>query len=162
MVLQVLMHDVRTLETEAVVVGLFEDVRPLKGAAGALDWLLCGALSHLVMEQRIRGAQGEVALLTNSGKIPAPKIFLVGLGRRDGLSPDTVRAAGKTATKSLGGAGVTQAAVDLFPAGEVPGEDSLQALREGLRDGAAGHPLAVALIAPDAASFDRMSRVLRI
>jgi hypothetical protein len=160
MVLEALMHDIRKLETEAVVVGLFEDVRPLTGGAGALDWLLCGALSRLVRERRIRGAQGEVALLTNAGKIPAPKIFLVGLGRRDGLTPDAAREAGRTAAASLGGAGITQAAVDLFPAGEVPGEEALLALRQGFRDGAAGHALAVALIAPDAPSFERMSRVL--
>lgn len=161
MVLQVLMQDIRRIETEAVVVGMYEDERPLKGGAGALDWLLCGALSRIVMEQRMQGAQGEVALLTSSRKIPAGKIFLVGLGRRAGLSPETVRTAARMAASSLGRAGVTQAAFDLFPAGEVPDGESLEALRQGLTDGSAGHPLAVALIAPDAASFDRMSRVLR-
>jgi len=157
----VLLHDIRTVDTEAVAVGFFEDVRPLKGGAGALDWLLCGALSRLVLEGRLRGAAGEVALLTSAGKFPAAKVFLIGLGTRGERLPEGLRAAAKAAAASLAGAGVHRAAVDLFPLGDVADEVHVAAVQQGLREGAGGHSLSVSLLARDAASFERMTRALR-
>ena len=78
----VLLQDIKKLETEALIVGFFEDVRPLKHLAGELDWLLCGSLSNLIIKHKLQGALGDVALLTSQGKMPAQKIFMVGLGRR--------------------------------------------------------------------------------
>jgi hypothetical protein len=155
------MHDIKKLETEAVAVGFFEDIRPLKGAAGALDWILCGSLSHLIIQNKIRGALGEVALLTTKGKIPAPKVFMVGLGPRSQMTPATLREASRTAATIIAGAGVIRAALDCFPLRtELNGED-LAAVRQGLEEGAGEHALDVVLLAPDAASFERMSRFVR-
>ena len=81
---KVILQDIKKLVTEALIVGFYEDVRPLKGAAGELDWLLCGALSSLLIAKKIRGSLGDVALVTSQGKVPAQKIFLVGLGPRAG------------------------------------------------------------------------------
>ncbi len=155
------MHDIKKLETDAVAVGFFEDIRPLKGAAGALDWILCGSLSHLIIHNKIRGALGEVALLTTKGKIPAPKVFMVGLGPRSQMTPATLREASKQAAAIIAGAGVFRAALDCFPLWTGQGEEYLAAVRQGLEEGAGGHALDIALLAPDAASFERMSRSVR-
>jgi hypothetical protein len=161
LVLKVLMHDIKKLETDAVAVGFFEDIRPLKGAAGALDWILCGSLSHLIIHNKIRGALGEVALLTTKGKIPAPKVFMVGLGPRSQMTPATLREASKQAATIIAGAGVIRAALDCFPLWTGQGEEDLAAVRQGLEEGAGDHALDIALLAPDAASFERMSRFVR-
>lgn len=161
MVLKVLMHDIKKLETDAVAVGFFEDIRPLKGAAGALDWILCGSLSHLIIHNKIRGALGEVALLTTKGKIPAPKVFMVGLGPRSKMTPATLREASRTAATIIAGAGVIRAALDCFPLLTGLSEEDLAAVRQGLEEGAGEHALDIALLAPDAASFERMSRFVR-
>jgi hypothetical protein len=155
------MHDIKKLETDAVAVGFFEDIRPLKGTAGALDWILCGSLSHLIIHNKIRGALGEVALLTTKGKIPAPKVFMVGLGPRSQMTPATLREASRTAATIIAGAGVIRAALDCFPLLTGPSEDDLTAVRQGLEEGAGEHALDIALLAPDAASFERMSRFVR-
>lgn len=147
------MSDIRNLETEAVIVGFHEDVRPLKGAAGALDWLLCGSLSQLLIQKNVRGNLGEIALLNSKGKIPAPKIFLIGLGPRAELSPSTLRAAARTAAAAVVGAGVTRAGLDLLLQGNVPGNEAVAALREGIAEGAGGRVCDITLIAPDAATF---------
>jgi Cytosol aminopeptidase family, N-terminal domain len=105
------MHDIKDLDADAVIVGFHEDVRPLKGAAGALDWLLCGALSQLIIQNKVRGALGEVALLTSRGKIPADKIFMVGLGQRGSSLPVSLRAAARAAAVSAVNAGVARSAV---------------------------------------------------
>lgn len=155
------MHDIRKLETDAVAVGFFEDIRPLKGAAGTLDWILCGSLSHLLIHKKIRGALGEAALLTTNGKIPAPKVFMVGLGPRSQMTPATLREASRVAATIIVGAGVTRAALDCFPIWAGPSVDDLAAVRQGLEEGAGDHALDISLLAPDAASFERMSRFVR-
>ncbi len=65
---KVIFQDIRKIESDAIVVGCFEDVRPLKGFAGQLDWLLCGSLSRLLLTGRIRGSLGDVALFTSRGR----------------------------------------------------------------------------------------------
>ena len=161
MVLNVLTIDIKKLETDAVAVGFFEDVRPLKGAAGALDWVLCGSLSHLIIQKKIRGALGEVALLTTKGKIPASKVFMVGLGSRSQMTPASLREASRITATIIVGAGVMRAALDCFPHGIGQSEEDLAAVRQGLAEGAGGHALDITLLAPDAASFERMSRFVR-
>ncbi len=158
MPLKVLMHDIRKLETDAVVVGFHEDVRPLKGAAGALDWLLCGSLSQLIIQHKVRGALGDVALLTSKGKIPASKIFLVGLGPRAELSPAALRTAARTAAASVVNAGAASAGLDLVPQGGFPGEDAFDAFREGLAEGTGTHACDITVIAPDAEALFWMTR----
>jgi len=161
LVLNVLTIDIKKLETDAVAVGFFEDVRPLKGAAGALDWVLCGSLSHLIIQKKIRGALGEVALLTTKGKIPASKVFMVGLGPRSQMTPASLREASRITATIIVGAGVMRAALDCFPHGTGQSEEDLAAVRQGLAEGAGGHALDITLLAPDAASFERMSRFVR-
>ncbi len=159
--MNVLQHDIRTVDADAVAVGFFEDVRPLKGGAGALDWLLCGALSRLVQDSRLRGAIGEVALLTSSGTFPAEKVFLFGLGPRAAQRLDDLRDAARHVAASLAGAGARRAAIDMFPLQEGGDELQIAAVRQGLQEGAAGSSLSVVLLARDAVSFERMSRALR-
>lgn len=160
MVLNVAMSDIRTVDADAVVVGMYEDVRPLKGGAGALDWVLCGALSRLVLEERIRGRIGEVALLTSSGKIPSPKIFLVGLGSRESVSPDGLRSAARTAAATVAGAGLRHAAFAPFPSGGQLEDEHVRSLRDGLREGVAGKPLELTIVAADAAEQETLARCM--
>ena len=155
------MFDSKDLDADAVIVGFHEDVRPLKGAAGVLDWLLCGALSQLIIQKKVRGALGEVALLTSRGKIAADKIFMVGLGQRTSASPESLRSAARAAAVSAVNAGVARAAMDCFPLGSVPSDDALTAVRQGLAEGAGTHPIDFTLLAQDAATFERMARVVR-
>jgi leucyl aminopeptidase len=126
-----------------------------------LDWLLCGALSRLIIQKKVRGVLGEVALLTSQGKVPADKIFMVGLGPREASSPESLRAAARTAAASAVNAGVARAALDCFPAGAAQSDDALAAVREGLAEGAGTHPIDFTLLAPDAVAFERMSRLVR-
>jgi hypothetical protein len=155
---KVILQDIKTLETDALVVGFFEDVRPLKGLAGQLDWLMCGSLSRLLIENKLRGSIGDVALLTSRGKVPAPKIFLVGLGPKAGFSARTMRTVVKTAAASVAGAGVTNAALEFF---QLPGglaDDGMPAVHEGLAEGAGGRNMTVLLLAPDKTAYEQLSR----
>ncbi len=157
----VIFQDIRKVQSDAIVVGMFEDVRPLKGIAGQLDWLLCGSLSALVLANRLRGALGEVALFTSRGKVPSPKIFVVGLGPRSEFSRTTLRTAARTASASILGAGAAQAVLEYFPLPGTALETGIQEVRKGLEEGAGGRRLAVSLLTPDRDSYERLSRLVK-
>jgi hypothetical protein len=159
--MNVIFQDIKKLETEALIVGFFEDVRPLKGVAGELDWLLCGALSRLVLGKRMRGSLGEVALLTSRGKVPAQKVFMVGLGQRADFSLQHLRDAARTAAASAVGAGVRAAAIECFQPLDAPSGNGVSALREGLSQGAGARALDVTVLAPDAAAYEKLSRFVK-
>lgn len=73
-------------DVDSVVAGVAEDVRPLGGALGMIDWRLCGRLSRLLEEGVVKGADGEKVLLPTLGRITVPRIFLYGWGPVAGFS----------------------------------------------------------------------------
>jgi len=83
------------LRIEAVFLPFFDDERPLRGAAGLLDWRVCGALSTLLLGGRVTGARGELTMLLGKGRLPFEKVILVGEG--PGEAFDAAVAAGVTA-----------------------------------------------------------------
>jgi hypothetical protein len=70
------------LDCDVLVVGLFEDDRPLRGGAARVDWRLCGQVSELVALGRVSGARGEAALMPSPGSLRAARVLLLGLGDR--------------------------------------------------------------------------------
>lgn len=76
--------------SSVVVCSIYEDQRPLKGAAGALDWRLRGFLSRFVKDGRISGEQDEVVYIPFIHHETMRHLLLVGLGPTHGsraLSP---------------------------------------------------------------------------
>jgi hypothetical protein len=65
---------------DAVVCLVPSDERPFGGAAGFLDWRLCGALSRAVASGFFLADPGERLLLPSAGLLDAPLVFAVGLG----------------------------------------------------------------------------------
>jgi hypothetical protein len=156
----VLLQDMTKLESDALIVGFHENVRPLKRLAGRLDWLLCGSLSNLILNRKIRGAVGEIALLTSRGKVPAQKIFMVGLGPADGAAPQALTDAARTAVSSAVSTGVRHVAVECFVY-PLPYETGIPALLRGVSQGAGASGIQVSMIAPDAAAYDTISKVVK-
>ena len=76
----------------------FAAERPLRGAAGRLDWRLCGQLSALLAAGRLTGAAGEAALLLDLRGLRSPPLLVLGAGERarstprqfDGVARDAV------------------------------------------------------------------------
>ena len=72
-------------ETNAVsptllVCGIRERERPLKGAAGAIDWRLKGFLSRFLIRGHITGRKGELTYVPVLLRGTTRHILLVGLG----------------------------------------------------------------------------------
>ncbi|MGE0789318.1 MAG: M17 family peptidase N-terminal domain-containing protein [Sandaracinaceae bacterium] len=68
------------LKAEAIVLPLFENVRPLRGASGLVDWRLAGLLSRVLVRRYATGALGEVVLIPPRHRLPFEKLLLVGAG----------------------------------------------------------------------------------
>lgn len=71
---------------DAVCVLLTEDERPLEGAAGFIDWRMGGALSGVLKTGFFTGSPGEKLLVPTDQKLPAPRLFVMGLGPRKSVT----------------------------------------------------------------------------
>lgn len=112
---------------DALCLFVGEDQRPLRGAAGYVDWRLCGALSRVLLERFFTGAEGDTLLLPTHGRFPVSRIFVIGLGNTRGMTPESLGRALERAAQTLQKAKVENVAVEL------PAEGALD---EGTRAGA--------------------------
>lgn len=78
-------------ERDTLVLPVFKDDRPLRGAAGLADWRLCGRLSQLVKSQRATGSAGETLLLPPGHRLRFHRVMWFGLGDAKGYSDDRFR-----------------------------------------------------------------------
>lgn len=100
---------------EALCCFVTEDERPLSGATGFLDWRLCGALSKVMLSGFFVGAPGDKLLVPTDGRVPAKKVFSVGLGRSTSVTALGLEHALTQAASMLTKAGVGSVAL-AFPA----------------------------------------------
>ena len=79
MQVMVLSEKITRIRSKILILGFFEDERPIRGYAGEIDWITNGAVSLLIRQNKIRGVLGETTLLATA-KIATPQILMVGLG----------------------------------------------------------------------------------
>ncbi len=65
---------------KVALVTFFEDVRPLRGSTGLVDWRLNGRLSELILGGKIGGSFAESLIMPSQGRLAADEILLFGLG----------------------------------------------------------------------------------
>jgi hypothetical protein len=94
------------LEAEAVGVFCFSDTRPLQGAAGYLDWRLCGALSQAMLARHFEGEVGEALLVPAFGRLKLKRVFVFGLGEQGRADLAGMKQAARRAVEVMHGAGV--------------------------------------------------------
>lgn len=87
------------ISCDALVVNLFEGVKEPGGATGAVNRALEGAIAALISEEKFEGKLGQIAVIHTFGKIPARKVILVGLGKKEKFSLDVIRRASGSAAK---------------------------------------------------------------
>jgi hypothetical protein len=76
---------------DCLVLPVFKDDRPLRGAAGLADWRLCGRLSRLVRAARATGEAGETLMLPPGRRLRFARILWFGLGDAKGYTDDRFR-----------------------------------------------------------------------
>jgi len=73
---------------DCLVLTVFKDDRPLRGAAGLADWRLCGRLSRLVKTNRASAEAGESMLLPPGRRLKFARILWFGLGESKSYNED--------------------------------------------------------------------------
>lgn len=96
---------------DCLVLPVFKDDRPLRGAAGLADWRLCGKLSRLVKSNRASAEAGESMLLPPGRRLKFAKILWFGLGDAKGYSDERFKRDIAWIIEVVRNAGVTDWAV---------------------------------------------------
>lgn len=78
-------------ERDCLVLPVFKDDRPLRGAAGLADWRLCGRLSRLIKTNRASADAGETILLPPGRRLRFKRMLWFGLGDAKGYTDDRFR-----------------------------------------------------------------------
>jgi leucyl aminopeptidase len=137
MKINVMQGNIQASQTDTIIVNLFADVTVPGGATGAIDQALGGAIQELIGSGDLTGKAGEVGVLYPRGAIPATRVLVVGLGKRDGFDLEGVRQAAANGIKqahklkaknvaTIHGAGV--GGLDVQAAAQATVEGSLLAL----------------------------------
>jgi leucyl aminopeptidase len=113
--------------TPALVVGCFEDAA--EGLFEECDQALEGLLQRMLESREFRGKSGATRLIHTFGKMPAERLLLVGLGKKEELDTERLRQAAGEATQALKGARIPTFASALLFAGE--GDAAIEAVCEG-------------------------------
>jgi hypothetical protein len=99
------------LEVESLGVFCWAGVRPLSGAAGFLDWRLCGALSRTFEGRLFEAHRLETLLVPVQSRLSVRRVFVFGLGPPDEATPTNLRLACRRAYEVMSQAGVTRVAI---------------------------------------------------
>jgi hypothetical protein len=103
---------------DLLVVGFYSDVRPLRGAAGLLDWRFDGRLSALIVAGSLSGALDEQLLMLTQKRLPWRLALVAGLGPVAALDETRfVRVVNRTLS-TMRGLGLARLAIAL------PGRDA--------------------------------------
>src|SRR5215212_8070417 len=99
------------VEADALVVMIYEGEKAGEGTLKELDERSDGMLSELLSSDELRGKQGDMVYVYRPGKIRARRLLLVGAGKREDFSFDTVRKVGGSAARFLRGKGARSVAI---------------------------------------------------
>jgi len=118
---------------DVLIVNLFEGVTVPGGATGAVDQALGGWISQRISQTKFQGKVRSVLEIPTFGKIPAKMVLLVGLGKADQFSLESVRQASGTAIKHAKSLKAETVATLLHGTGiaGLPAEGCAQAVAEG-------------------------------
>ena len=104
--------------SQCAVCFLPEDMRPLRGAVGRVDWALNGLISRLVMAGTVTGGFLESSLIRPGRYLASEKLLVFGIGPYEECGRERVAQIGRRLIQVLDGLRVSDVSLS-FP---VPGE----------------------------------------
>ena len=132
--IKIVSGEITKIETGAIVVGMFEGEKRLGRELGVLNRKLGRVITTSVEKGEIKGKAGEVNIIHSLGKIPAARVAVVGLGKKDEFKLDKLRTAVAEACRALRQkkvADITVLAKSAVDGRKFSQEDYAQAITEG-------------------------------
>ena len=105
MEVRVVQGSITEVESDALIVNLFEGVTSPGGATDAVDQALGGMITEIINNKEIIGKLMETALLHTQGKIMSKRVLVVGLGKSEEFDLSAARKASGAAIRFLRGIG---------------------------------------------------------
>jgi leucyl aminopeptidase len=99
------------VEADALVVTIYEGEKADEGALKELDERTGGIVSEILGTDEMRGKQNDTFYVYRPGKIRAERLLLVGAGKREEFSLDTIRKVTGSAARFLRGKGARSMAI---------------------------------------------------
>ncbi|MBS4173931.1 leucyl aminopeptidase [Bacillus sp. FJAT-49736] len=121
-------------EQECIIIGLKDQPEKFSGMLSELDLALEGQLTELVKSGDISAKLKEVSKVHTLGKVPAKRLFFVGLGKEKKITFQELKEAFGKTFKQVHSSGVHMVAValDTFVGETFSHEDAAHALSEAL------------------------------
>ena len=99
------------VEADALVVTIYEGEKAVEGALKELDERTGGIVSEMLGSDEMRGKLGNMVFVHRPGNLRAGRLLLVGAGKREEFSLDTIRKVAGSAARFLRGKGARSMAV---------------------------------------------------
>ncbi len=115
--IEVTSGDITEAHADAIVVNLFEGVTEPDGGTGAVDAALDGAVRALIADGEITGKEGQFARIHTNGRLPAKRVVVAGLGKRERFDALAARSVSGGLARYLRRIGVKSAATLAHGAG---------------------------------------------
>ena len=133
MEIKAIVGDIADIKAGAIIVNYFEGEKRLEGDTATVDKALDGAISQLIKQGDIKGKLNEITLVHSMGKLPAARVVITGLGKKQELTIDKVRGAVAETCRWLRQRGIDSIASIAQGAGinGISSEGSAQAVTEG-------------------------------
>ena len=125
--------NITKISSEAIVVNLFQGVTSPSGATGVVDQAIGGLIRQTIQDKEITGKLNEVVILRPSNGVLSKKVVVVGLGKQEDFTLDSIRQVSASMSLKLRGAAVKRFATVVHGTGigGLDPEDCAQAMVEG-------------------------------
>lgn len=117
--------------SKAIIVTLFEGANNPAGMSADIDAALDGAISRLIEEGDVKGKRNETTLVHTLGRMPSPRVLVLGLGKSDAFNPQVLRIAIAVSARYLRRVGAESVSISADPLLGLEPDVCAQAIVEG-------------------------------
>jgi leucyl aminopeptidase len=99
--IKVRIGDFSKTTADTLLLGAFSDVKKPADELAGVDIALDGEVTRLIKQGEIKGKLNEVTIIHTLGMLPAGRVAILGLGKKQELTPDKIRIAVAEACRTL-------------------------------------------------------------
>ncbi len=163
---RVVHRSVVEVSSELLVAFVFQDSRPPKKVLGEIDWFLNSLISKMIRDAKLRLDFGELNLVATQHRVVAPKLLLIGMGRKKDFTLDMAKKVFLDIPSTISGLGVTNVAF-VSPDDVVEGEsnaisnEAVTGIINGVKKGSIKKELWFSVVVSEAKTAETMRAKLK-
>ncbi|MDP3878753.1 MAG: leucyl aminopeptidase [Dehalococcoidales bacterium] len=90
MEVKVATDSITRIKADAIIVNCFEGMERPEDEAATVDEALGGTITELIKQGEIKGKLNQITVIYSQGKLPATRVVVTGLGKKEEITPDRV------------------------------------------------------------------------